>query len=271
MQDETTEDPEKKLKLQIEEARRLVREDPEINEIIKSEFYKFYAENPITFRIRGRGEELIEKLQNKMESEYSRQTGLMRDRANVLKELAAVQKPRQPETEGEGEEFIRDLKISVSGDSDVKFQMPGKKGRTFNREDLGMHKSRKVWTAFREILQDPDHIYSLGKAAYIHSAKGKTRVKDYDAKRQLVLVINQKLIAFFEKNIGYFGIKFPKNFRLYEHRPNDPPRIFRFKFRVVEGKPVSDYSGYSKKEIIEEIIRLTTSDQLFEKDLVAAY
>jgi len=79
-------------------------------------------------------------------------------------------------------------------DAEIKFQMPEKRGRTFNRGELGMQKSHKVWKAFLEILQGPDHTYSLGKAAFIGSGKEKTRVKDYDTRRQAMLLINGKLI-----------------------------------------------------------------------------
>ena len=178
-----------------------------------------------------------------METEFSRKTQLMRDRLNVVRDLAAVQGTTRPNESVECEEFIRNLKISIVSDSEIKFQIPGKKSRTFNRRDLGMQKSAKAWKTFCEILRDPDHIYTLGRAAYIGSAKEKTRIKDYDARRKLILLINEKLINFFGKNIRYFEIKFPKNFKLYEHQPTDPPRTFRFKFFMVEKDTGKNYRG----------------------------
>ena len=197
MQDQTSEDQKKDLKSQIMEAlKKIDLEDPEIKEIIKSEVKNFFAENPPPLKIRGRGVELFEKSLKEMESEFSRKTELMRDRNNLLKEFSAVEneKPTQPQDKEKCEKLIRNLKISLVSDSEIKFQMPEKRGRTFNRGELGMQKSHKVWKAFLEILQGPDHIYSLGKAAFIGSGKEKTRVKDYDTRRQAMLLINGKLI-----------------------------------------------------------------------------
>ncbi len=82
--------------------------------------------------------------------------------------------------------------------------------------------------------------------------------------------INKKLISFFEEKVQYFGVKFLKKFKLYEHRRGDPPRTFRFKFWVEEREPVSDYSSFSKKRIIEEIKRLAGDEESADK-LIAAY
>jgi hypothetical protein len=272
MQDQTSEDPQKDLKSRIIEAlKKIDPEDPKIQEIIKSEVKKFFAENPPPLKIRGRGEELFENRLKEMEIEFSRKTQLMRDRLNAVRDLAAVQGTTRPNESVECEEFIRNLKISIVSDSEIKFQIPGKKSKTFNRRDLGMQKSAKAWRAFCEILQDPDHIYSLGRAAHIKSAAEKTRVKDYDARRKLILLINEKLINFLGKNIGYFGIKFPKNFKLYEHQPKDPPRTFRFKFFMVEKDIGKNYSSYSRERIMEEVKRLLNDENASAKEVLKAF
>ncbi len=83
MQDEISEDPKIKLKLQIEEIKKKLNpEDPRMKEIIKSTAKEILSKYPPTLRVRGKGEELFEKLQMKMESEYSRKTELIRDRVN---------------------------------------------------------------------------------------------------------------------------------------------------------------------------------------------
>lgn len=273
MQDQTSEGPQKDLKSRIIEAlKKIDPEDPKIQEIIKSEVKQFFAENPSALKvtIRGRGEELFEKYM-KEKFGVSQKTEVSQDHVNAMNEISAAQRPTPPQGEVECEKFIRNLKISLVSDSEIKFQIPEKRGRTFNRGELGMQKSHKVWKAFLEILQDPDHIYSLGKAAFIRSGKEKTRVKDYDTRRQALLLLNGRLISFFEKNIDYFGVKFPKNFKLYKHKPQDPPRTFRFKFFLVDKDTGTKYSEYSEKEIIAEIKRLLEDERASDKQIMEAY
>jgi hypothetical protein len=145
------------------------------------------------------------------------------------------------------EDFVRKLRIFYESDLEIKIQLPGKPAVSYNQGALGFHRSNgKVWNDFLLILQKPDDpTYDCGRAhglAYVDKSKLQ-RKQSYDVGQKRLAAMNAKLIAFFIKE---YGIQFPKDYKIYEHLPNDPPGIYRFKFLV--GGRKDDYSDEGKNE-----------------------
>jgi hypothetical protein len=186
-----------------------------------------------------------------------------KERERIEKEAKEKPQPKDISETGQRidyESFIKDLKIRWEDNSEIKIQEPGKAAIPQNCEALGFrNKETKEWITFREILQDPDHIYNVGKAStYEKALDKKIPQKSYYSKQKLLKNISSKLVAFLNKE---FDLEIPPNYRIYERCSDREAGFYRLKVKIVDEKTNADkkaakYSRLSKDKLIERMNEL---------------
>lgn len=165
-----------------------------------------------------------------------------KNKPNVLDSTPAAVEP-------ECEKFVRNLRCYFKNKSEVKFQQPGKKPKTFNYESLGFDRViTDEWKCFIRVIEGPEHFYKYGP-----SRTGHQRVRAYDKNRSRLTQINEKLVDFFKKE---YQLETPKGFKTFEKTPVEGSGVYQFKFQIGKKIDKSKYEAYDKKDLLAEISRL---------------
>lgn len=149
------------------------------------------------------------------------------------------------------EDFIKNLKIYFENDYEVAIKVPGRSTKIITSDSLGFRNNKtKEWKTFLEILQEPPHIYQLGKV-YKKEHRVRKRMnseehefrknntidsnyrprnKEYDNRLKLLRNINNKLIKYLNE---HYRLDCPNKFKIYEKCENEKSGTYRFKFQVL--------------------------------------
>ena len=151
-------------------------------------------------------------------------------------------------------DFINSLKMSRESNSGIEIKAPGKNPEAYDYERLGFKNERtKEWKTLIEVLENKEHVLSLGPAG-----------RFYDAQRKRLVQINKKLIDFFNKQ---YSMKLPYDFKLYELCKDGQGGTYRFKFQVVDNlmdteKTDSEYRNKTKEQLLKEFEQLAEKYQM---------
>lgn len=181
----------------------------------------------------------------------------------------------QIETTEDSEDFVRNLRVSYEGATEITIKTPQIRSKVFTYDDLGF-KDNEVWKAFIYTIKEPPHIYEIGPA---HTMKGrkKKRISQYETKRGRLKAINSKLIIFFNNE---YRAQLPEDFKLYELCKEEGTGKYKFKFRVshdhrIDEDYYSTYEKYSEDQLVDEVITLAkkyhaTNEQVTMEKLAVA-
>jgi hypothetical protein len=166
---------------------------------------------------------------------------------------------KEEDRKSEADAFIRSLKVFFKDNTEVTIQYDGKR-KNYTCESIGFRDSNtKAWKTFLEILQESEHVYSLGPAHIINKEiQQKTRIKEYDSRLKLLQEIDEKLKAFLSEK---YKIKFPPDFKLYEPQPAKGAGVYSFKFQI----PSSKQSYKTKDQALKRLKTLAQGGVLSEK------
>lgn len=157
------------------------------------------------------------------------------------------------QTEGSGEDFIKNLTLGFENNSEIFIRVPKKARKHFTAQTIGFRDDQvKTWKMFIGVLQERLPFYRLGPSCQIIDGQ-KVEIKTYQAKRKLLDEVNRIFLAFFRKE---YQLTIPSDYKVYERNEAEGPGVYRFKFGIetalgVQRNEAKDHYAHWSDEKIE--------------------
>jgi len=156
------------------------------------------------------------------------------------------------------DDFVKNLVLHPVNDNEISFQA-GQKKVTFTLDRLG--KEQKI--ALKKILDDPEHIYSLGPAS-------KEQVKKYYRRKDRLKQLSEKFIDFVNNE---FDARIPTNYFLFELRREEGTGKYKPIFKIAGSrdceKEIEKLRKKPQSELIKELKKaLEIKDFTYDEEYI---